>query len=143
MPSVTYPSQINGFYNDIALFKLSRPAELNEYVVPACLPVEYEGKPLDSLVGRTPSVIGWGTTFYGTLSGGAPPSTVRHPMGTTFYGTLSSEVTPSMARYPVIRWDTAFYGMLSDRAPPSTVRYQMRRHLRWYIRYPMGRHLVW
>ena len=58
--------QINGFYNDLALFRLSRPVELNEYVVPVCLPVEYEDRPLDSLVGQTPSVIGWGTTFYGT-----------------------------------------------------------------------------
>ena len=60
------PPQINGFYNDLALFKLSRRVELNEFVIPVCLPEEYENKPLNSLVGQTPSVIGWGTTFYGT-----------------------------------------------------------------------------
>lgn len=66
--------QKNGFYNDIAIFKLSSPAELNEFVIPVCLPSQIEGSPLDSLVGRTPSVVGWGTTFYG----GDESSILRH-----------------------------------------------------------------
>ncbi|XP_037094791.1 proclotting enzyme-like [Pollicipes pollicipes] len=63
---VAHPDfKLNGYYNDIALFKLDRPVNFNEYVIPVCLPDEYEGRPLDALVGRTSSVIGWGVTSYG------------------------------------------------------------------------------
>ena len=58
---------MNGYYNDIALFKLDRPVDLNEYTIPVCLPEEYEGTSLDALVGRTSNVIGWGVTTYGKL----------------------------------------------------------------------------
>ena len=57
---------MNGYYNDIALFKLDRPVDLNEYTIPVCLPDEYEGTALDTLVGRSSNVIGWGVTQYGT-----------------------------------------------------------------------------
>lgn len=71
----THPDfKINGFYNDIALFKLDRGVDLNQYVIPVCLPVEYEARGLDALVGETPSVIGWGTTFYG----GQESAVLRH-----------------------------------------------------------------
>ena len=58
---------MNGYYNDIALFKLDRPVDFNEYTIPVCLPEEYEGTSLDALVGRTSNVIGWGVTTYGKL----------------------------------------------------------------------------
>jgi len=63
---VAHPDfEINGYYNDIALFKLDRPVDLSPYVIPVCLPEPYEAKPLDALVGRSAHVIGWGVTVYG------------------------------------------------------------------------------
>ena len=65
--NIRFFRQLNGYYNDIALFKLDRPVDYNEYTIPVCLPDEYEGTALDTLVGRTSSVIGWGVTAYGKL----------------------------------------------------------------------------
>ncbi|XP_069957157.1 CLIP domain-containing serine protease B9 [Cherax quadricarinatus] len=56
----------HGFYNDVALIRLDQPVDFTEYIVPVCLPSEeFSRQPLDHLVGQTPSVIGWGSTFYG------------------------------------------------------------------------------
>ncbi|KAG7171000.1 Proclotting enzyme-like 6 [Homarus americanus] len=56
----------HGFYNDVALIRLDRPVDFTEYILPVCLPSEnFSRRPLDSMVGQTPSVIGWGSTFYG------------------------------------------------------------------------------
>ncbi|KAK4306373.1 hypothetical protein Pmani_021803 [Petrolisthes manimaculis] len=56
----------HGFYNDVALLKLSRPAVLTQYILPVCLPgPTLAAQPLDALVAQTPSVIGWGSTYYG------------------------------------------------------------------------------
>ncbi|KAI5705718.1 hypothetical protein M8J76_004816 [Diaphorina citri] len=52
-----------GFYNDIAVLVLDRPVKRNRYTVPLCLP------PLimrnDDFIGKTTTVVGWGTTYYG------------------------------------------------------------------------------
>ncbi|XP_063868852.1 uncharacterized protein LOC135104952 isoform X2 [Scylla paramamosain] len=56
----------HGFYNDVAVLKLAEDVEFTEYILPVCLPSdEYRRRPLDHLVGHTPSVIGWGSTHYG------------------------------------------------------------------------------
>lgn len=56
----------HGFYNDVAVLKLAEDVEYTEYILPVCLPSEeYRRRPLDHLVGHTPSVIGWGSTHYG------------------------------------------------------------------------------
>ncbi|XP_060536810.1 clotting factor B-like isoform X2 [Cylas formicarius] len=52
-----------GFYNDIAILKLDRPARKTKYVIPICLPPP-ELKQED-FAGRRTTVVGWGTTFYG------------------------------------------------------------------------------
>ena len=58
----------HGYFNDIALIKLSRSAEFTPYILPVCLPpLSVELSPLDSLVGQTPSVIGYGSTHYGNI----------------------------------------------------------------------------
>ncbi|XP_069669843.1 uncharacterized protein [Periplaneta americana] len=52
-----------GFYNDIALLVLERAARKSRYVIPLCLPpAKYRH---DSFVGQKPTVVGWGTTYYG------------------------------------------------------------------------------
>ncbi|CAG0919163.1 unnamed protein product [Notodromas monacha] len=53
----------NGFYNDIAIFKLDRRVTFNEFVRPICLPTS--NMLVDDFVGQTPSVVGWGSTYYG------------------------------------------------------------------------------
>ncbi|XP_063241508.1 venom protease-like isoform X2 [Bacillus rossius redtenbacheri] len=52
-----------GFYNDIAVLVLDRPARHSRYVIPVCLPPA----PLlhERFVGQRPTVVGWGTTYYG------------------------------------------------------------------------------
>lgn len=52
-----------GFYNDIAILKLDRPARKSKYVIPLCVPppdLEQE-----QFAGKRSTVVGWGTTFYG------------------------------------------------------------------------------
>lgn len=52
-----------GFYNDLALFKLERPVRFNEYIQPICLPSNSQRQ--ESFVGQVPTIVGWGTTYYG------------------------------------------------------------------------------
>lgn len=52
-----------GFYNDIAVLVLERTARRSRYVIPICLPpARYRHEPF---VGYKPTVVGWGTTYYG------------------------------------------------------------------------------
>ncbi|CAH0765719.1 unnamed protein product [Bemisia tabaci] len=52
-----------GFYNDIAVLVLDRPVKRSRYVIPVCLPTEnLKDEPF---TGRNPTVVGWGTTYYG------------------------------------------------------------------------------
>lgn len=50
-----------GFYNDIAILELNRPVRRSSYVIPICLP-QSRG---DLFVAARPTVVGWGTTYYG------------------------------------------------------------------------------
>lgn len=52
-----------GFYNDIAILKLDRPARKSKYIIPLCLPPP-EIK-TEQFAGKRSTVVGWGTTFYG------------------------------------------------------------------------------
>lgn len=53
----------NGFYNDVAIFKLEQPVTFNQHIQPICLPTG----PLRfrNFVGTQPMALGWGTTYYG------------------------------------------------------------------------------
>ncbi|XP_015589532.1 proclotting enzyme isoform X2 [Cephus cinctus] len=52
-----------GFYNDIAILELNRPVRKTPYVIPICLPqARFRGEPF---AGARPTVVGWGTTYYG------------------------------------------------------------------------------
>ncbi|XP_034941240.1 proclotting enzyme isoform X2 [Chelonus insularis] len=52
-----------GFYNDIAILELSRPVRKSPYVIPICLPQgRYRN---EAFQGARPTVVGWGTTYYG------------------------------------------------------------------------------
>ncbi|XP_047737100.1 proclotting enzyme-like isoform X2 [Hyalella azteca] len=54
-----------GFYNDLALIKLAEEVLFNDYIAPICLPPpDMAVRELDHLVGFTPTVIGYGSTFY-------------------------------------------------------------------------------
>lgn len=56
-----------GFYNDLALFKLERPVSFSDYIQPICLPSNSQRT--ESFIGQVPTIVGWGTTYYGkTLS---------------------------------------------------------------------------
>ena len=55
-----------GFYNDLALFKLERPVRFTEYIQPICLPSQSQRR--DTFVGQVPTIVGWGTTYYGYYS---------------------------------------------------------------------------
>ena len=55
-----------GFYNDLALFKLERPVRFTEYIQPICLPSDSQRQ--DSFVGQVPTIVGWGTTYYGKIN---------------------------------------------------------------------------
>lgn len=68
MESITpHPEfKARGFYNDVALLKLSENIDFNDFIVPICLPPpEMASKPLDFLVGEAPTVVGYGSTHYG------------------------------------------------------------------------------
>jgi len=52
-----------GFYNDLALFKLSKPVRFTQHIQPICLPSQAQRR--DTFVGQVPTIIGWGTTYYG------------------------------------------------------------------------------
>ncbi|KAJ8950375.1 hypothetical protein NQ314_007914, partial [Rhamnusium bicolor] len=52
-----------GFYNDIAILKLDRPARKSKYVIPICLPPPHLKN--EKFAGRKTTVVGWGTTYYG------------------------------------------------------------------------------
>lgn len=49
-----------GFYNDIAVLKLSRTVRRSPYVIPICLPQARE-----LFTNTTATVVGWGSTYYG------------------------------------------------------------------------------
>ncbi|XP_050421339.1 proclotting enzyme-like isoform X2 [Adelges cooleyi] len=52
-----------GFYNDIAVLVLDRPVKRSKYIIPLCLPPKSAKS--DLFVGQSPTVVGWGTTYYG------------------------------------------------------------------------------
>ncbi|CAG9855100.1 unnamed protein product [Phyllotreta striolata] len=52
-----------GFYNDIAILKLDKPARKSKYVIPLCLPPPQLRN--DKFAGKKATVVGWGTTYYG------------------------------------------------------------------------------
>lgn len=52
-----------GFYNDIAILVLDRPVKRSKYTIPLCLPPKSSKS--DTFVGQSPTVVGWGTTYYG------------------------------------------------------------------------------
>ncbi|KAJ1521036.1 hypothetical protein ONE63_002747 [Megalurothrips usitatus] len=52
-----------GFYNDIAVLVLDRPVRRSKYVIPVCLPTARMRT--DTFAGARPTVVGWGTTYYG------------------------------------------------------------------------------
>merc|ERR1712226_276843 len=59
-----YPEfKSNGFYNDVAVFKLDKPVIFNQHIQPICLPTaQHRTK---DFVGTLPVVLGWGTDRYG------------------------------------------------------------------------------
>lgn len=54
-----------GFYNDIAIFVLDRPARKSKYVIPLCIPPAQLQN--EKFAGQRTTVVGWGTTFYGMV----------------------------------------------------------------------------
>lgn len=52
-----------GFYNDIAILKLDKPVRKSKYVIPLCLPNKQVLN--ENFVGRSATVVGWGSTYYG------------------------------------------------------------------------------
>lgn len=52
-----------GFYNDIAILVLDRPVRRSKYTIPLCLPPKSARS--ETFVGQSPTVVGWGTTYYG------------------------------------------------------------------------------
>lgn len=52
-----------GFYNDIAILLLDRPARKSKYVIPICLPPPELRR--ETFAGKRSTVVGWGTTYYG------------------------------------------------------------------------------
>ncbi|XP_048505575.1 proclotting enzyme isoform X2 [Athalia rosae] len=52
-----------GFYNDIAILELNKAVRKTPYITPLCLPpARLRGEPF---AGARPTVVGWGTTYYG------------------------------------------------------------------------------
>ncbi|KAL5275182.1 CLIPD3 family protein [Megaselia abdita] len=54
-----------GFYNDIAILVLDKPARKSKYVIPLCLPKNSLYPQKNQLIGKRATVVGWGTTYYG------------------------------------------------------------------------------
>lgn len=52
-----------GFYNDIAILKLDKPARKSKYIIPLCLPPQQLRN--EKFAGKKTTVVGWGTTYYG------------------------------------------------------------------------------
>lgn len=52
-----------GFYNDIAILVLDKPARKSKYVIPLCLPPPELKN--EKFAGKRTTVVGWGTTYYG------------------------------------------------------------------------------
>lgn len=52
-----------GFYNDIAVLELTRTVRKSPYVIPICLPQAHYRN--ERFAGARPTVVGWGTTYYG------------------------------------------------------------------------------
>ncbi|XP_043249975.1 proclotting enzyme [Colletes gigas] len=52
-----------GFYNDIAVLELTRPVRKSPYVIPICMPQSRYRN--ERFAGARPTVVGWGTTYYG------------------------------------------------------------------------------
>ena len=52
-----------GFYNDIAVLVLDRKVKKNKYTIPLCLPSAT--LKTEKFIGQKPTVVGWGTTYYG------------------------------------------------------------------------------
>lgn len=61
-----------GFYNDIAVLELTKPVRKSPYVIPICLP--HSRYRHERFAGARPTVVGWGTTYYGTSSRRTPES---------------------------------------------------------------------
>merc|ERR1712172_345422 len=57
----------NSLENDIAILKLSQPIQYSRDIRRACMPTEYRGQDLPSVLARPqPIVVGWGSTSTGT-----------------------------------------------------------------------------
>lgn len=54
-----------GFYNDLAILVLDKPVKKSKYVIPLCLPDEDLQE--EKFAGQTGTVVGWGTTYYGSF----------------------------------------------------------------------------
>lgn len=54
-----------GFYNDIAVLELTRTVRKSPYVIPICLPQAHYRN--ERFAGARPTVVGWGTTYYGNI----------------------------------------------------------------------------
>ncbi|KAG5893087.1 hypothetical protein JTB14_029482 [Gonioctena quinquepunctata] len=52
-----------GFYNDIAILKLEKPARKSKFIIPLCVPSPQLRN--EKFAGRKTTVVGWGTTYYG------------------------------------------------------------------------------
>jgi len=57
----------NSLENDICILKLSQPIQYSRDIRRACLPTQYRGQDLPSVLARPqPIVVGWGSTSTGT-----------------------------------------------------------------------------
>ena len=57
----------NSLENDICILKLSQPIQYSRDIRRACMPTEYRGQDLASVLARPqPIVVGWGSTSTGT-----------------------------------------------------------------------------
>lgn len=64
-----------GFYNDIAILELNRAVRKTPYITPLCLPpARFRGEPF---AGARPTVVGWGTTYYGNCDISSPHRSKR------------------------------------------------------------------
>ncbi|TRY69152.1 hypothetical protein TCAL_02181 [Tigriopus californicus] len=54
----------NGFYNDVAVFKLDQPVDFSAHIQPICLPLS-DRQRTKTFVNELPVALGWGTTYYG------------------------------------------------------------------------------